>query len=300
MKALEVKQQVALKNILFATDFEVSASRALPFAVTLASRYGAKLYAAHVIPLEVYALASPELIDRVLKEAGDFAEYTLSQIIGSLRRRGLRCDALLGEGNVADVLEEWVQTYSADLVVVGTISRSGWGKVVLGSVAEEVIREATCPVLTVGPHVTTLASEGVHGIICATDFSSVSVRALEFAVSLAHEYKAHLTLVHVIEGSLRDSPRLAIQEAEKRLRDMIPPEPELLYRPEVVVETGAVADRILTLAADLTADFVIMGVRGVGAFGQTASHFGSIAHEVVALAPCPVVTVGNVRKAEDV
>jgi nucleotide-binding universal stress UspA family protein len=299
MKALEVKPQIALKNILFATDFEVSASRALPFAVALANRYGAKLYAAHVIPLEAYALASPELIDRVLKEAGDFAGYSLNQIIGSLRCRGLRCEVLLGEGNVADVLEEWVQTYSADLVVVGTISRAGWGKVVLGSVAEEVIREATCPVLTVGPQVTTLASAGVHSIIWATDFSSASLRALEFAVSLAHEYKAHLTLVHVIEGSLRDSTRLAIQPNENRLRDMIPPEPELLYPPEVVVETGAVADRILNLAADLSADFIVMGVRGAGAFAQTASRFGSIAHRVVALAPCPVVTVGNVQKAED-
>jgi nucleotide-binding universal stress UspA family protein len=296
MKALEVKHQIAFKNILFATDFEVSASRALPFAVALANRYEAKLYAAHVIPQEAYALASPELIDRVLKEARDFAGYTLNLIIGSLRCRSLRCDVLLGEGNVADVLEEWVQTYSADLVVVGTISRAGWGKVVLGSVAEEVIREATCPVLTVGPHVTTLASDGVHSIICSTDFSPASLRALEFAVSLAHEYKAHLTLVHVIEGSLRDSPRLAIQQNENRLRDMIPPEPELLYRPEVVVETGAVADRILNLAADLSGDFIVMGVRGAGAFAQAASHFGSIAHRVVALAHCPVMTVGDLKK----
>ncbi len=185
MKALEVKPQIALKNILFATDFEVSASRALPFAVALANRYKAKLYAAHVIPLEVYALASPESIDRVLKEAGDFAGYTLDQIVGSLRGRGLRCDVLLGEGNVAEVLEGWVRTYCADLVVVGTISRAGWGKVVLGSVAEEIIREAPCPVLTVGPHVTALASAGVHSIVCATDFSPASLRADEFAMSLA-------------------------------------------------------------------------------------------------------------------
>ncbi len=299
MNVLEVKPQITLKNVLFATDFETSASRALPFAVALANRYEAKLYAAHVIPLEAYALASPESIDRVLKEAGDFAGYTLNQIVSSLRCRGLRCDVLLGEGSVADVLEQWVQTYSADLVVVGTISRAGWGKAILGSVAEEVIREATCPVLTVGPHVTTLASDGVHSILCATDFSPASLRALEFAVSLAHEYKAHLTLVHVSEGSLSDSPGLAIRRDENRLRDLIPPEPELLYRPEVVVETGAVADRILNLAADLSADFIVMGVRGVGAFAQTASHFGSIAHRVVALAPCPVVTVGNARNAED-
>ncbi len=299
MKALEIEPQVTLKNILFATDFEVSAGRALPFAAALADRYGAKLYAAHVIPPEAYAYASPGSIHRVLKEVGDFARYTLSQITSSLRGRGLRCDALLGEGNVAEVLENWVKTYSADLVVVGTISRAGWGKVVLGSVAEEVIREASCPVLTVGPHVTTLASDGVHSIVCATDFSPPSLRALEFAASLAHEYKAHLTVVHVREGSLGASLHLAIQHTENRLREMIPPEPELPYRPEIVVETGNVAERILNVAADLSADFILMGVRGAGAFAQAASRFGSIAHRVVALATCPVVTVGDSQKAEE-
>jgi len=299
MTALEVKPQIALRNILFATDFEVSAGRALPFAVALADRYQAKLYASHVIPQEAYAFASPESIDRILREAEDFAGYTLNEIVKSIRCRGLFCDVLLGEGNVAEVLEGWVQTYSADLVVVGTISRAGWGKIVLGSVAEEVIREATCPVLTVGPHVTTLASAGVHSVVCATDFSLVSQRALEFAMSLACEYEAHLTLVHVVEGSLKDSPHIAMQLAENRLREMIPLEPELLYRPEVVVETGAVAECILNVVADLSADFIVMGVRGAGAFAQTASRFGSIAHRVVALAPCPVVTVGDVPTTED-
>jgi len=265
----------------------------------LADRYGAKFYAAHVIPLEAYALASSESIDRVLKEAGDFAGYTLDRIIASLRCRGLRCDALLGEGDFAQVLEEWVRTYSADLVVVGTISRAGWGKVLLGSVAEEVIREASCPVLTVGPHVTTLASAGVHSVVCATDFSPDSQRALDFAMSLALEYKAHLTLIHVVEGSLKDSPHLVIAPTEKRLREMVPSEPELFYRPEVVVETGAVADCILNLASDLSAEFIVMGVHGVGAFAQTVSRFGSIAHRVVALAPCPVVTVGELKETDD-
>jgi nucleotide-binding universal stress UspA family protein len=299
MKALEVKPQVALKNILFATDFEVSASRALPFAVALADRYDAKLYAAHVIPPEAYAFASPGSIDRVLREAGDFAGYTLNQTVNSLRCRGLLCEALLGEGNVAEVLERWVQTYSADLVVVGTISRAGWGKVVLGSVAEQVIRKTPCPVLTVGPHVITLASAGVHSIVCATDFSRVSRRAVELALSLACEYEAHLTLIHVREGSLRNSPQFAVQVDENRLREMIPPLPELFYRPEVVVETGAVAERILKIAVDLSADLIVMGVRGVGALAQTASHFGSIAHRVVTLAPCPVVTVGDGQTTEE-
>jgi len=114
----------------------------------------------------------------------------------------------LGNGDVARVLREFVQNHAADLVVVGTSSRAGLGKVLLGSIAEEIIREAPCPVLTVGPQVIAEASAGVHSIVYATDFSPRSLRAAEFAVSLAHEYQAHLTLTHVVEGVLRDSPHL--------------------------------------------------------------------------------------------
>jgi|ERR1035438_6400818 nucleotide-binding universal stress UspA family protein len=86
MKALEVKQQIALKNILFATDFEASASRALSFAVALAERYGAKFYAAHVIPSGAYALARPESIELTLEELQAHASCALNQIIDPLRQ----------------------------------------------------------------------------------------------------------------------------------------------------------------------------------------------------------------------
>ena len=202
MKALEVKQQIALKNILFATDFEVSASRALPFAVALADRYGAKFYAAHVIPSGAYALARPESIESTLEELQAHASRALNQIIDPLRQHGQRCGTLLGSGDVIAVLMEFVRNHGADLVVVGTSSRGGLGKVLLGSTAEEIIRVAPCPVLTVGPHVTAEASVRVRSIVCATDFSLGSLRAAEFAVSLAHEYQADLTLVHVVDEVL--------------------------------------------------------------------------------------------------
>ncbi len=299
MKALEVKQQIALKNILFATDFEASANRALPFAIALADRYGAKFYAAHVIPSGAYALARPESIELTLEELQAHASCALNQIIDPLRQHGQRCGTLLGCGDVPHVLMEFVRNHGVDLVVVGTSSRGGLGKVLLGSTAEEIIRVAPCPVLTVGPHVTAVASFGVRSIVCATDFSLGSLRAAEFAVSLAHEYQADLTLVHVVAEVLTDSPDRAIQLTEQRLREMIPSEPQLLYEPEVVVELGPVVERILAVANELIADIIVMGVRGAGAFAQTASHFGSIAHRVVALAPCPVMTVGDPQKTED-
>jgi nucleotide-binding universal stress UspA family protein len=173
------------------------------------------------------------------------------------------------------------------------------GKLFLGSVAEEIIREAPCPVLTVGPRVVTEPSAGIQSIVCAVDFSPGSMRAVELAIFLTDEYHAHLTLTHIVEGILRDSGHLAMQLTANRLRDLIPPQSELPYEPGVVVEFGPVADRILTIASDVSADIIVMGARGVGSFAQTASHFGSIAHKVVGLANCPVLTVGGLHQLEN-
>lgn len=294
MKTVDVKPRVALRKILFATDFEAPASRALAFAATLANRDGGRLYAAHVIPREAYALASPDAVERIFNEARDFAGYSLKQMITPLRQRGLQCDMLLSDGDVAEVIHEFVTQYEADLLVVGTSSRGGVHKLLLGSVAEQLIRDSPCPVMTVGPQVVSLASEGIHRIICATDFSPAAKRAAEIAASAAREYDAHLCFVHVIEHASKNSPHLAEKIAEKRLKDAIPAEPALFHEPQVVVQTGCVAERILNLASDVMADLIVMGVRGAGAFAQTVSRFGSTAHRVISEARCPVITVGDI------
>ena len=298
MTTLQLKPQISLKNILFATDFNAPARRALPFAVALASRYGARLYAAHVIPQEAYALTSPDSFDRALKQAEDSAGYALNQIIVSLRHHGLKCDPLVGNGDIAEVINDFVQQYAADLLVVGTSSRAGLTKLLLGSVAEELIRESPCPVLTAGPQVMTLASGGVHNILCATDFSLASARATEFALCLATEYEAHLTLVHVMEGLPHTSPHLAVQLMHERMRETVPAELGLFHEPEIVVETGPVGEKVLGLASDWSADLIVMGLRGAGSFAQTESRFGSIAHKVLSQALCPVLTVGEAERID--
>lgn len=293
MKLAETQAKIELKNILFATDFEVLTSHTLPFAIALTDRYGAKLYTAHVIPRTAYAYAHPESMERILKEAHDYAGYELNQIIGPLKHRGFTCEALLAEGDPGEVITTLAESHEVDLIVVGTGSRGGFGKLLLGSVAEEIIREAPCPVLTVGPHVCTDSDVGFQSIVCAADFSPGSARAAGLAFLLAQEYKAHLTLVHVVAGMLKDSPRLATELTERRLRELLPPDSELQHEPHVAVANGPVAECILSMSNALSADLITMGARGAGAFAQTASHFGSIAHKVVSLAACPVMTVGG-------
>jgi len=298
MKLAETQAKIALKSILFATDFEVLANRALQFAVALTDHYGAKLYVAHVIPQTAYAYTHPESIERILKEAYDYAGYELNQIIGPLRHRGFTCAALMADGGPGEVITTLAESHEADLIVVGTRSRGGLGKLLLGSVAEEIIREAPCPVLTIGPHVGTDPYAGFQSIVCAADFSPASARAAGLAFLLAQEYNAQLTLVHVVAGMLKDSLHLATELTECRLRQLLPIEPDLQHEPRVMVEIGPVAERILSISNDLSADLIAMGARGAGAFLQTASHFGSIAHKVISLAACPVLTVGGRHEPE--
>jgi nucleotide-binding universal stress UspA family protein len=291
-----VKPTIAIRYILFATDFEAPANRALPFAVALTDHYRAKLYVVHVIPEQAYVFAQPESFERILKETRDFSGHTLRQLAHSLTRDDRRCEALLDNGDIVEVMTKLAQLHAADLIVVGTSSRKGLDKLLVGSVAEEILRTAPCPVLAVGAHVSTQASAGIQSIVCAVDFSLPSLRATELAISLAKGYEAHLTLIHVVDGVLRKSPSIGVPFSDNRLRQLIPQEGELKYKPEVLTVVGPVADCLLTAANDLSADILVMGVRGMGALAQTASHFGSIAHRVVSFAKCPVLTIGESTK----
>ena len=234
-------------------------------------------------------LAHPEALDRILKETSDYAERALDELLAPARKQGLPCEALVGVGDITNVLREFVEKYEADLVVVGTSGRAGLGKVFLGSAAEEIIRDAPCPVLTVGTKAADMTAPDILNILCAIDFSQESLHASEYAFFLAQEHKAHLALLHVVGGS-DEPPFHAVQLLSQALRELISLQEELFYEPEIVVAGGPVADRILEFAAERSAHLIVMGVRGVGAFASQASRFGSIAHEVLSRSLCPVLT----------
>jgi nucleotide-binding universal stress UspA family protein len=292
MKTVKCTTHIKLKNILLATDLFEASRHAARYAISLAAQNGGRLYAAHVISLDAFVLAHPEALDRILKEANDYAECALDELRATTRRQGLSCEVLVGMGDITNVLRGFVERYEADLVVVGTSGRAGLGKVFLGSVAEEIIRDAPCPVLTVGAKAAGMTAPDILNILCAIDFSQESLHASEYAFFLAQEHKAHLTLLHVVGGSIAEPPSHAVQLLSQALRELISLQAKLFYEPEIVVTGGPVADRILEFAAERSAHLIVMGVRGVGAFASQASHFGSIAHAVISRSPCPVLTTG--------
>jgi nucleotide-binding universal stress UspA family protein len=170
---------------------------------------------------------------------------------------------------------------------------------VLGSVAEEIFRQASCPVLTVGPNTTTTAAGKKPGevtrILFATDFSPGSNAAAPYAVSLAQECQAYLTLLHVIgepkPGKLV-KPADLVHSYSQLLHKLVPAEPDLWSVPEYVVEKGDPAQKILEVAARTGAELIVLGVRQPSGFPGAATHLPiATAHKVVSHATCPVLTI---------
>lgn len=291
MEALQVTSRITLNNILLATDFSHASKAALPFTAALAGWYGAKVFVVHVVPYEPYMTVPIEgpisieedvLWNRAKKELEEFPPA------GSLG--GVRHEEILRRGELWAALSDVIQKQKIDLVVMGTHGRHGLKKLMLGSDAEKIYRQAACPVLTVGPHV----SEPTKGwqpkqILFATDFSEASLHALPYALSLAEENQASLTLVQMIPLVPWQYKEAIEENTRKKLAELIPA--ETWCKPDFVVGFEFPPEGIVRVAKERQADLIVMGVRKAAAAALKAHLPWSTASEVVGVAPCPVLTV---------
>ena len=195
-----------IRNVLFATDFSSASKAALPYAADIARRHGARLYAAHVCPLQpqppiagMYGSIPVPAWSPSNEEAEVRARAEAQALVTKLY--GIKCSILVSSGEVWPVLAEMIGKHEIDFVVTGTHGRTGLGKLFLGSVAEAIFRTASPPVLTVGPHCAEHSNraDGFQRILFATNFNTESHAAANWAISLAEENAAHLMLLHVIE-----------------------------------------------------------------------------------------------------
>ena len=290
------KPRVMLNNVLFATDFSPSSLAALPYAEAIARRYGAKLYIAHVIPSEAYILVPPDKRDTALRQAQAYGEERLGALMQYAHFPDVPHEVLLDHGDVWPILSEIVAKHDIDLIVIGTHGRRGIQKVLLGSVAEEIFRLATRPVLTVGPGAGGAARTDIklERILYPTDFSKESVRALDYAASLAEEYQASLLMLHVTQKISEEPVQARIKEIDF-FREHLPL-PALIgghAAPEFLVRFGSPAECILEVAGERQADLIVLGVRSRrGLVARILPHLpGPTAFAVVAEARCPVLTV---------
>ncbi|MGA8143246.1 MAG: universal stress protein [Candidatus Acidiferrales bacterium] len=294
MKALDNVTRISLKTILYTTDFSPSAEAAAPYALELARRYGAKVIAMHVRAPEVNSMIPPESWQAV-HEATEIQAREQAEHLRALFR-GVENEIDVVEGGIWDVISKAIGEKKIDLVVTGTHGREGFGKVLLGSHAENILRHSPVPVLTVGPHVRRdpePAAEMKH-ILYPTDFSTASQLALPYAISLAEENEAELDILRVIApqkpGELL-RPNEFVEATVRQMQQLVPAEAEIWCRPKFMAEVGQPAEKILEVSQRRNSDLIVLGVKRVDrAVGVTHIPW-TIAHKIIAEARCPVLTV---------
>jgi len=295
MKATATRTRIELKNVLFATDLSDAASAAIPYAKEIAKRYGAHLFVLHVRPPIVNPMTPPQTWASTEEAAKTQDERHRKERKAQFAEANV--DVLVQEGDIQSVLAPTINKEKIDLVVIGTRGRSGVKKFFLGSVAEEIFRQVPCPVLTVGPHApSAFAVDGSpRNILYATDFSAESQLAASYAVSLAQEFQASLTLIHAVAspaaGELVNAAQLENHYREL-LHGLVPPEAESWCKVEYVVKQGEAADSILEVAKERNVDLIVLGVRPETGFPGASTHLPiATAHKVVSQANCPVLTI---------
>jgi nucleotide-binding universal stress UspA family protein len=297
---------ISLKNILFATDFSATSESALPYATAISRRFGSTLHIAHVLS-DTNLLLMTGGVDYV--STGTIYEDTHAQAQEKIQQITKRLGEIpyctyVRHGLPWKNLSRIVVENAIDLLVVGTHGRTGLGKLLLGSVAEDILRHVPCPVLTVGPKVAGHAKlREFHGkgrelaavelelrqILYATNFTDASVVVAPVAVALAGQFRAQLTLMHVIEQYAGwGNPHGPIEDGVQKLRALVAKDASLAYPPEFVIEFGTPSEVIVSAAAKREADLLVLGARPVDG---TAHLPWSTVHRVVAHAACPVLTV---------
>jgi len=308
------KQAVAFREILIATDFSEASRRALDYALAVARHYSSTLSVVNAIPPEPRDRIPLEPLPRELNRSWLEAEQEMKTLGEEAQMKDINHHLLLEQGQVWDVLASVIQRQDVDLLVLGTRGRGGLKKLALGSVAEQVLRQAQCPVLTVGPHVGTAGSGTLEfrRILFATDFGPASAKAFPYALSLAEDYQAKLVLLHMVPPmpgtdlgpaaygpsayaaeQFTDWQRTMRDEGAQKLRQMIPPNAKLATQPEYIAGMDFLPEGILNAAAAHQTDLIVMGANRTPS-PRVAAHIPwALTHEVICHAKCPVLTVRN-------
>lgn len=301
---------VQLKSVLIATDFSSASDKPLRHALAIARCYEAKIYLAHVVSSLGFTMSGPDATYLAEQAVRRDAARLEDDLAAEGAFNGLHHEVIIRQGLVWEELEESIQQEQVDLTVIGTHGRHGIDKLLLGSVAEQIFRHATCPVLTVGPGAyrepRVQPSHGERAFLFATDFGDASLHALSHAVSFANHFGAKLVFFHVLPVFLmpesfnfytasdvaqmrEDARRHGLQQLNYLARNA-----HLDVEPAFVVQdaaSGPGSESILEAASKLKADLIIMGLHRSAHVG-TASHLPwTTAYEVVCAAGCPVLTV---------
>ena len=289
-----------IRKILCAIDRSPSSLQALGYAIALARWQRARLNL-----LEVVEEAPPPGVSRAPKgaavpnETQTALERDLRRVLTARRASDVKVEISMRKGQVVQEILAQAKASRSDLVVIGSHGRGGVQRLVLGSVAEKVLRLATCPVLTVrsGVRLARRSRSPFETILCPTDFSAAANKAVAYAKRLAEEANAKLILMSAVEwpfgeavmsGAVAELQKSIESEASEALTRLLP-RPGNGPRAQAIVAIGKASAAIVKVARARSVDLIVMGVSGRGALD--VALLGSTTHHVIREGAWPVLTV---------
>jgi nucleotide-binding universal stress UspA family protein len=287
-------------TILFASEIPAN-QKAFAFALAQAREFGSDLIIFHAYDTLVVAASETSGI-RYYDYAGAARseKQHLEPLAERAREAGLHCEIVVRPGLPADEILAYAHERQIDRIVMGTHSPGPIGKLLVGSVAEAVLRTANSPVYIVGPEVVdgSYRNFATRTILCAVSLHEASIVVAAFAAELAAQHGARLILQHVIRPQDR-AEFLAGRSLDEIEADMLALVPKGLQRKvaiQTIVVPGDPTEELLYQGQAQLTDLIVLGAQGASAFAAITRH--GVVYKTLAHTHCPVITLSPVVLAE--
>ena len=287
-------------TILFASEIPAN-QKAFAFAVAQAKEFGANLILFHAYDTLVVAASETSSIRYYDYAAAARSEkLQLEPMAEQVRNEGVQCEVVVRPGLAADQILAFAREREIDRIVMGTHSPGPIGKLLVGSVAEAVLRTAKVPVFIVGPDVVdgTYRKFATRTILCAVSLHEARSVVAVFAAELAAQHGARLVLQHVIRPQERAEilASRSLDEIEKDLMLLVPPKLQSKISIQTIVVPGDPTEELLYQTKAQQADLIVLGAHGASAFAAVTRQ--GVVYKVLAHAHSPVITLSPVVLSE--
>ncbi len=285
-----------LKTIIVATDLDGRADAALEYARKLAVSYGARIVLAHGLdPLDYASVTA--VPGKVLRNLTEQARATLDQMSADLVREGIHSHSEIRQGEIAQMLVNVAVQYEAGLIVIGTEGKQGAGPVVVGAVAEQLVRLAPCPVLAVAADYNAGAFRPVPGgpIMLAMERNEATTEASDTACSLAATFHRTLIVVH----ARRPEEAIAFLNPVATTLEQFGIESTGRFPLRCIVKDGKPADAVVEAIGQYQPSVLVIGVKRASETpGLHGTAFTLLARSRVPVLCVPPAVVSIARETE--
>ncbi|HEY2472948.1 MAG TPA: universal stress protein [Terracidiphilus sp.] len=285
-----------LKTIVVATDLDGRADAALEYACKLATAYGARIVLAHGLdPVDYASIAA--VPGKVLSVMTEQARGALDQMAADLIREGIHSHSEIRQGEVAQMLVDVARQYEAGLIVIGTEGKQGAGPVLVGAVAECLVRTAHCPMLAVAADFNAGAFRPVPGgpVMLAMERNEASSEAIATACSLAEAFHRTLIVVH----ARRPEEAVAFLNPLATTVEQFGVESSGRFPVRCIVKDGKPADAIVEAIGQYSPSVLVMGVKHISETpGPHGTAFTLLARSRVPVLCVPQPAASVVRESE--